>query len=87
MYVFALVRFVLNQEKVTPARSGEGNNHATASVRDGPRLDGYVLVTNTSAPSGQRTLQTVETRQLIDDGRAHIQVLQKNRYVNARFDV
>lgn len=72
---FAWARFDIDQEKVTPSGSGDGGtNHAVASLGDGARLDGYMVVTNTSGRSGENTLETVEARHLIDDGRAHIQV-------------
>lgn len=43
------------------------------SLVDAPQLDRYVVITSTSAASGEKTLETVETRELIDDGRALIQ--------------
>ena len=70
----AWVRFELDEERVCPTRSGDGVNHVTASLGDGARLDGYVVVSITSAHSGRQTLETIEARQLIDGGRAHIQV-------------
>lgn len=69
-----MARFELDEERVIPTRSGDGVNRVTASLGDGARLDGYVVVSTTCAHCGRHTLETVEARQLIDGGRAHIQV-------------
>lgn len=70
----ALARFELDEERASPTRSGDGVNHVTASLGDGSRLDGYVVVSTTSALCGRQTLETIEARQLVDGGRSHIQV-------------
>lgn len=67
--------FELDEERVTPCRSGDGVNHITASLGDGARLDGYVIVSITSTNCGRQTLETIEARQLIDGGSAHVQHL------------
>lgn len=45
-----------------------------ASLGNDNSLDGYVVVTTTNMPVGRQNLETVEARQLIDGGRAHVQV-------------
>ncbi|CAM9682754.1 unnamed protein product [Pylaiella littoralis] len=66
-------RFLLDQEQVSRTRSGEGLKQAMASLGNDNSLDGYVVVTTTNMPVGRQNLETVEARQLIDGGRAHIQ--------------
>ena len=79
-FSLALIRFELDEERVSPTRTGDGVNHVTASLGDGSRLDGYVIVSTTSTHCGRQTLETIEARQLIDGGRAHIQVKQPNYF-------
>lgn len=66
--------FNLGQEHVSPARSGSGVVRTTVSLGDGSRLDGYVLAGTTSTPAGEEILETVEVRQLLENGADHIQV-------------
>ncbi|CAM9282206.1 unnamed protein product, partial [Ectocarpus fasciculatus] len=73
-------RFELDEEQVTPARpwnrqqdGGGGVNQVTVSLGESEQLDGYVVATTTTAPNGRPTVETVEVRQLTDEGRTHIQ--------------
>ncbi|CAN0003463.1 unnamed protein product, partial [Hapterophycus canaliculatus] len=70
--------FELGQERLTPRRTisgsvGRGGNLAMASLADEGRLDGYVVATATTGPSGRPSQETVEVRQLIDRGLSHTQ--------------
>lgn len=72
-YVVVVDRFELDREQINPSRSGGGPIHMTASLGDGARLHGYVIVSASTEPDGTQ-METMEARQLFDDGRAHIQV-------------
>lgn len=68
-------RFELGQERLVRARpDGSGIVHGTASLLGEGRLDGFVIASTISAP-GRSTMETLESRQLLDGGHAHIQVL------------
>lgn len=60
-------------------------NQVTVSLGESEQLDGYVVATTTSAPNGRPTVETVEVRQLTDEGRTHIQVNKFKRAKNMFF--
>lgn len=66
-------RFEVDRERVIPRPDG-CVSQATVSLGDRERLDGYVVVTTVSTPRGRLILETVEARQLLEGGLAHIQV-------------
>lgn len=68
-----LPRFELDEEQVDP-RPGGGLYSTTVSLGNEERLDGYVVVSTITAPGGGICLETVEARQLVEGGLAHVQV-------------
>eukprot|EP00903_Cladosiphon_okamuranus_P009025 g8631.t1 len=67
-------RFKLDQEQIHHSGSDGGIRRTSASLGVGGRLDGYVIATTTSAPPpSNRHSETIEARQLLDGGHAHIQ--------------
>lgn len=81
-----LFSFKLDEEKVAPARpwnlspeGAGGVNQVKVCLGDDGQLDGYVVATTTCGPGGRESIETVEVRQLVDGGQAHIQVRKGGR--------
>lgn len=68
-------RFELDQEQISHHGSDRGVGKALICFTDGGQLDRYVIATTaTSLPASYWNCETVEVRQLLDGGIAHVQV-------------
>ncbi|CAN0365376.1 unnamed protein product, partial [Ectocarpus sp. 12 AP-2014] len=81
--------FKLDEEKVTPARpwnlspeGAGGFNQVKVCLGDDGQLDGYVVATTTCGPGGRESIETVEVRQVVDEGQAHIQQINMQNLIN-----